>query len=221
MPGDKPLMPRIRMPRVTRPGRASRAASEKTTATKPKTPAKQGNGAEPAATKETKESKESRETNPAAKAADGEKTPDANVQERIEGLQGWMAEIERKQGRMSYFGAVALPIAIVAAGAALYFAITAKDDSATKGAVDALERRVDSLQSVVAKNSKDTQDAINNSIAQLQGSLQALQKQQAQNAANIATLQSQAAALSRRAAAAQPGAAATPGTTTTTPQKNP
>lgn len=213
-----PEMPRIRMPRLTRPGRASRAASESATATKPKAAAtKEGNGAEPAAPKEPKQ---------AAKDTTAAKTPDPNLQERIEGLQGWMAEIERKQGRTAYFGAVALLIAVAAAGAALYFAITATDDSATKGDVDTLERRVDSLQSAVAKNSKDTQDAINNSIAQLQGSIQALQKQQAQNAANIATLQSQVAsgALGKGAAAAQPGVAATPGTTpgtTTTPKKNP
>jgi uncharacterized protein HemX len=215
-----PEMPRIRMPRITRPGRVSRAASESTTATKPKAPTKEGDGAKPAPTKETK---------PAAKGATDAKAPDPNVQERIEGLQGWMAEIERKQGRTTYLGALAVLIAIAAAGAALYFAITAKDDSATKGDVDALEQRVDALQSAVAKNSKDTQDAINNSIAQLQGSIQALQKQQAQNAANISTLQSQVAsgALSKGAAGAQPGAraqpgaAATPGATPTTPKMNP
>ena len=39
-------MPRIRMPRVTRPGRASRAASERTTTTKPAQAAEHGNGAE-------------------------------------------------------------------------------------------------------------------------------------------------------------------------------
>jgi uncharacterized protein HemX len=216
-----PEMPRIRMPRVTRPGRASRAASESTTATKPKAPVKEGNGANPAETKETK---------PAAKGATGATAPDSNVQERIEGLQGWMAEIERRQGRTTFFGALAVLIAIAAAGAALYFGITAKEDSATKGDVDALEQRVDALQSAVAKNSKDTQDAINNSIAQLQGSIQALQKQQAQNAANISTLQSQVAsgalgkggaAGTKQGAAATPGTAATPGATTTTPKKNP
>jgi uncharacterized protein HemX len=183
---------------MTLPGRASRAASEKTTATKPKSEAK---------------------TAP---------KPPPNLQERIEGLQGWMAELERKQARTTYFGAIAVLIAIAAAGAALYFGITTKDDSATKGDVDDLQERVDSLQSAITKNTKNTQDTINSSIAQLQGSIQALQKQQAQNAASISTLQSQAAAgaFNKKGAGAgtpatptTPGAATTPGTTTTTPKK--
>jgi uncharacterized protein HemX len=203
-----PALPRIRLPRVTLPGRASRAAGERTTAAEPKPP----NGATSAATKETK---------PAAKTPATVKGVDPSVQERIQGLQGWMAEIERRQGRMTYFGGVALLVAIAAAGAALYFGLTAKSDSATKGDVDTLQQRVDGLQEAVTQSSKDTQDTINNSIAQLQASIQALQKQQAQNAAAISALQSQAAsgALGKRAAAGAPGAAAAPGTTTTTPNK--
>lgn len=203
-----PEMPRIRMPRVGLPGRASRAGSEKKTATK--AAAKAPNGGKPTAAKETK---------PPAKAAAGAKAPDPNVQERIEGLQGWMAEIERRQGRTAYFGAVAVLIAIAAAGAALYFGITAKNDSATKGDVDALKERVDALQSSVTKNTKDTQNTINATIATLQSSIQALQKQQAQNAASISTLQSQAAAGGKGTAAGTTGTATTPGTTTTTPKK--
>jgi uncharacterized protein HemX len=165
-------------------------------------------------------------TAPAGKAAAGAIPP--NLQERIEGLQGWMAELERKQARTTYFGAIAVLIAIAAAGAALYFGITTKDDSATKGEVDELQGRVDALQSAITKNTKNTQDTINSSIAQLQGSIQALQKQQAQNAASISTLQSQAAAgaFNKKGAAAgtpatptTPGGATTPGTTTTTPKK--
>jgi uncharacterized protein HemX len=207
---------------MTLPCRASRAASEKTTATKPKTEAKTapkpGNGSPPPPEKEP--------TAPAGKSAAGTTPP--NLQERIEGLQGWMAELERKQARTTYFGAIAVLIAIAAAGAALYFGITTKDDSATKGDVDDLQQRVDALQSAITKNTKNTQDTINSSIAQLQGSIQALQKQQAQNAASISTLQSQAAAgaFNKKGAAAgtpatptTPGAATTPGTTTTTPKK--
>jgi len=207
------------MPRVTLPGRTSRAASEKPTAseaaTTPKDAAKEGNGPEAA----TQAKQATAPTQPVA-SAPGTKAPDPNLQERIEGLQGWMAELERKQARTTYFGAVALLIAIAAAGAALYFGITNKNDSATKDDVDALHSRVDALQSAVTKNSKNTQDTINNSIAQLQSSIQALQKQQSQNAANISTLQAQAAsgAFNQKAGNAA-GTTTTPGTTTTTPKK--
>ena len=213
--------PRVRMPRVTLPGRASRAASEKPTAsedvTAPKDAAKKGNGPE-AATTQAKQA--TAPTQPVA-SAPGTKAPDPNLQERMEGLQGWMAELERKQARTTYFGAVALLIAIAAAGAALYFGITNKNDSATKDDVDALHSRVDALQRAVTKNSKNTQDTINNSIAQLQSSIQALQKQQAQNAASISTLQTQAAAgaFTQKAGNAAGTTTTTPGTTTTTPKK--
>ncbi len=85
-------------------------------------------------------------------------------------------------------------IAILAAGAALYFGLTAKSDSATKGDLDALSKRIDALEAATAKNSKDTQTALNASVAQLQQSIAAVQKQQSQNAASIATLQTQASA---------------------------
>src|SRR5829696_5013775 len=98
MPDGRPLMPRIRRPRVTLPGRASRTASERTTGSaaesEPQTATKAGSGTPPTDAKETKA--------PAAKAAAGTAaapTAAPNLQERMEGLQGWMAELERKQAR--------------------------------------------------------------------------------------------------------------------------
>jgi uncharacterized protein HemX len=205
--------PRVRMPRITLPGRAGGRVT-KPTASKAKTKEepKTGNGATPTETKEA--------AKPTTKAATPKKTPDANLQERMEGLQGWMAEIERKQGRMTYFGAAGLVIAILAAGAALYFGLTTKSDSATKGDVDNLTKRIDALEAAATKNSKDTQEALNSSVAQLQQSIAAIQKQQSQNAASISSLQSQASSGAfGKGAATSPGAAAlTPGTTTTTPE---
>jgi uncharacterized protein HemX len=205
--------PRIRMPKVTLPGRSGGTGARKATASKAKTKEvpKAGNGTKPAP------------TTAKTTAAKG-KTPDANLQERMEGLQGWMAEIERKQGRITYFGIAGLLIAILAAGAALYFGLTAKSDSATKSNVDALSKRIDSLEAAATKNSRDTQEALNASVTQLQQSISAIQKQQSENAASISTLQSQAAAgaLGKGAAGGlgaglTPGAT-TPGTTTTTPK---
>jgi uncharacterized protein HemX len=229
MPNGRPLMPRIRMPKVTLPGRASRAASERTTTAKPVTGP--GNGPTPTPKETAPTTAQPAGGTPTApKPAAGATTPQPNLQERIEGLQGWMAEIERKQARLTYFGGLALLLALAAAGVALYFGITNQSDSATKNDLDALTKRVDSLQGAVAKNSKDTQNALNASIAQLQQSISGLQKQQAQAAANISTLQSQVAsgALNQNQTPTTPGAApttpATPGATTTTPnggQKNP
>ena len=185
------------------------------TAAKPKAPAKAGDDTVPAA-------------KAPGEAAAATTAPAPNMQERMEGLQGWMAEIERKQGRMTYFGAAAVLIAILAAGAALYFGITAKNDSGdAMDDLDSLETKVDGLARAVNQSTKQTQDTINNSISQLQGSIADLQKKQAKDAANISTLQSQVQALNRPAAgalnqggAATPTPAPAPGTTTTTPGGN-
>ncbi len=211
------LMPRIRIPKVTLPGRsdsAGRARGKSATRTKTASaPTKAGNGAKAAEAK-AKEAAQPTEAKAATAAKPGAKgkSPEPNLQERIEGLQGWMAEIERKQGRMTYFGIAGVVIALALGGAGLYFGLTAKSDSATKSDVDALTRKIDALQAAATKNSKDTQNALNASAAQLQQSIAAIQKQQAQDAANISTLQSQASsgALGKGA-----GATVTPGTTTT------
>jgi hypothetical protein len=248
MPDGRPLMPRIRMPRFTRPGRASRGpnADEETASTKAVSKpdeAAPGNGAEPA-TKEVRPADDAAGDAPAkerapagagatsataagpgaaaaspttgAKPAETATATEPSLTERVEGLQGWMADLERKQARLTYFGGLALLLALGAAGAALYFGLTAHNDSAKKGDLGALTDRVNSLQSAVSKNSKDTQNALNASIAQLQQSISGLQKQQSTAQQTLSALQSQvnAAQLSaKNAAPVTPGT----GTTTTTP----
>jgi uncharacterized protein HemX len=223
-------VPRIRMPKVSLPGRsdsAGRTRGKSSTATAPKPQAKPGNGDKPTETKEvpTKEAATPAQAKSAATKTAAGSTPEPNLQERMEGLQGWMAEIERKQGRITYFGAAGLLIAVLIAGAGLYFGLTTKSDSATKSDVDALTKKVDALQAAATKNSKDTQNALNASVAQLQTSIAALQKQAGQNSANIATLQSQATAgafgKGAAGAAGAAGTTLTPGATTTTTPKNP
>jgi uncharacterized protein HemX len=210
------LTPRIRMPKVTLPGRASSGG------TKTAEPKEAPTEAAPTKEEPTKEAAEETAKPSPPKDGDKAKGPEPNLQERMEGLQGWMAEIERKQGRITYFGLAGLLIAILAAGAALYFGLTTKSDSATKSDVNALTKKVDALQAAATKNSKDTQTAINSSVAGLQATIATLQKQQSQDSANIATLQSQASAGAfSKGAGVGAGTTLTPGATTTTTPKKP
>jgi uncharacterized protein HemX len=216
--------PRFRMPRVSMPtfsrGGGARPADSATTETQPEEAAKaESNPPEAAkAGSGTTSGTTNAPTTPVA-AKTGTGSADPNLQDRVEGLQVWVAEIERKQARRTYFGALAVLLAIAAAGAALYFGLTNRSDSAKKSDLDALTTRVDSLEGAVTKNSKDTQNALNASIAQLQQSISGLQKQQAKTAATISTLQSQVAA-NAAAKGAAAGAAPTGTTTTaTTPGK--
>jgi uncharacterized protein HemX len=216
--------PRFRMPRVSMPtfsrGGGPRPADSATTETQPEEAAKaESNPPEAAkAGSGTTSGTTNAPTTPVA-AKTGTGSADPNLQDRVEGLQVWVAEIERKQARRTYFGALAVLLAIAAAGAALYFGLTNRSDSAKKSDLDALTTRVDSLEGAVTKNSKDTQNALNASIAQLQQSISGLQKQQTKTAATISTLQSQVAA-NAAAKGAAAGAAPTGTTTTaTTPGK--
>ena len=217
------LMPRIRMPKVTLPGRsdsAGRPRDKPAAATKPAAEARTNpaTGAKEAQARTTEATRES------SKQPTKGDEPEPSLQEHMEGLQGRMAEIERKQGRLTYFGIAGIVLALLAGGAALYIGLAAKSDSATKSDVDALTKKVDALQAAATKNSKETQNALNASAAQLQASISALQRQQSQNAASIATLQSQATAGAfgkGAAAGTTPGAALTPGATTTTTPKKP
>jgi uncharacterized protein HemX len=209
-----PQLPRVRMPKVSLPGRSrgtAPARGRKAAPAKAKQAGKAGDGVTPAEAKTAEKA-----TTTPALGAKG-KAPEPNLQERMEGLQGWMAEIERRQGRITYFGGAAVVIAILAAGAALYFGLTAKSDSVSKSDFNDLKAKVDQLSSAAAKSSKDTQQALNASAAQLQASIAALQQQQAQNAAKISTLQTQVAAGAASKGAA--GTTITPPTTTTTPKK--
>lgn len=229
--------PRVRIPKVTLPGRSGDTATEKVSASKKaEEEPKDGNGEKPADSKAATETKETQEaaskgappkeasgTKPSGtKSATGAKAPEPNMQERMEGLQGWMAEIERKQGRITYFGIAGVVIALLAAGAALYVGLTAKSDSATKSDLNALTKRIDALEAAATKNSKDTQAALNSSVSQLQQSIAAVQKQQSQNAASISSLQTQATAGAfSKGAAAGAGTTLTPGATTTTTATKP
>jgi len=201
--------PRIRMPRVTLPRRSRGAGAAPAGSSQAPTKARAAAKTDAAAKSEapTKEA--------APKAAATRKAPAPDLTERMEGLQGWMAELERKQARLTYFGAAGVLIAILAAGAAIYFGLTAKQDSAKKSDVDELSKRVDSLQGAVTKNSKDTQATLNDTVNRLQASIAAIQKQQSQQAAKLSALQTQVAAgaLNQKGA----GAALGTGTTATTP----
>jgi hypothetical protein len=147
-------------------------------------------------------------------AAAGAKPPDPNLNERMEGLQGWMAEIERKQGRITFFGTVAVAIAVLAAGAALYFAI-ATPDSASKDDFDDLEAQVETLQKEISQATADQArlKALNSSIQSLDARLAAGEQKTAQTASEVAALKSQVAK-----AAATPAVTPTP---TPTPAPTP
>jgi hypothetical protein len=181
----------------------SSKTTEEAPATKPTNgaEAKSAPGAKPAAT--------------TTAATAGSKPPEPNLNERMEGLQGWMAEIERKQGRITFFSTVGTAIAVLAAGAALYFAI-ATPKSASKDDFDDLKSEVRALQGEVSAATQDQASLkqLRLSIQGLDARIAAAEQKGNQNAGEIATLKQQAAQAAAQAAATPAPTPALPPTTT-------
>jgi cell division protein FtsB len=210
--GSRLLTPKVSLPVGPRGGRAKRRGGTKTRSAAARSSAStkttEATGAKPGA----------KSTAAAAKAgADGKaaaskkKPPAPNMQERMEGLQGWMAEIERKQGRMTYFGGAAALLALLASGAAVYLGVTTQSGKASKDDVDALKTQVDGLQQAVTKNTAATQKTLNQTVTGLQSTMQGLEQKEAQDAAKIANLQSQVSSGALSQPAPTPGTTVTPG----------
>src|SRR5687768_9672797 len=66
-----------------------------------------------------------------ASASKGRAKPAPNLNERMEGLQGWMAEIERKQDRMTKIGGGAAIVAVLASAAALALGVIGMQSNAS------------------------------------------------------------------------------------------
>ncbi len=101
-----------------------------------------------------------------------------------------MAELERKQGRMTYFGAAATALAVLAAAAALYLAITTPN-SASKDDFDDLEAQVQTLQEQINQATADQArlKALNSSIQSLDSRVAASEQKANQQASEIAARQ--------------------------------
>ncbi len=136
----------------------------------------------------------------------------------MEGLQGWMAEIERKQRRMTYFGGAAVALAVLAAAAALFLAITTPN-SASKDEFDDLEAEVKTLQGQVSDATQDQANLkqLNSSIQSLNSRVAAAEQKATQNATEIATLKKQVAQAAAAAAAPTPPTTTTPAKPGSTP----
>jgi uncharacterized protein HemX len=221
------------VPRPRNPFRKSKddASSEaKTTEAKPKKRSKLSAakiaGPKPVSSKETPPKAEPKKPDEAAKTAAAapaptpavatKKPPAPNVQERIEGLQGWMAEIERKQGRMTYFGAAALLVALLASAAAIYLGITNQQNSADKDDFESLETRVTEIGDSLKSSTEEQLKTLNSNLAALEQRLDAIDQKQKQTDTAIQDLQKQ---INQQAAATTDAAAQ--GTTTPTAPATP
>lgn len=69
------------------------------------------------------------------------------VSRRLDGLRGWLDELDRKIGRRSVVFLVLMALAIGAAGAAIYLSLSRASDA---DRIDALETRIENLEAAAS-----------------------------------------------------------------------
>lgn len=164
------------------------------TGTRPTVPAAPSQGAA-AARPET--------ATPAAKPTEGD------VVERLDGIRGWLGDLDSTVGVRSRIGLVLAAIAIGAAGAAIYLSLDAKSQSASNSDVGNLRGDVDSLQ--------DELSNISGQLDTLQSSVGAARSQASGANATASSLEAQIRRLKADVKELQQTASAAPTTVPTVP----
>jgi len=127
----------------------------------------------------------------AGKASAGKKAPTPNMKERMEGLQGWMAEIEKKQSRMTRFGGAAAILAVAASGGALALGIINQQNAATDDDIDELQERVDGLVPALEQQTEKQLKGINTRLDTIEQRIGAVEQKQTQTDSQVQSLQNQ------------------------------
>jgi HAMP domain-containing protein len=91
----------------------------------------------------------------------------------LDGLRAWIGEVERKLGMRTRVFLVLVAIAIGGAGAAIYLAIEAENNSVSRDDLQAVEERVEAAGGGASAASLQTQ------ITQLQSEISALRAESA------------------------------------------
>lgn len=117
--------------------------------------------------------------------AGGTTIPPPDLPARIDGVRGWLDQIEHRQSRISYFGIAGLLIALATAAVALYLGIGAQQEKASRTGLDEVKAQVGRVQAEAAASLDNQVKALNGRINSLQLRLTVAeqQAQQAQQAA--------------------------------------
>jgi uncharacterized protein HemX len=90
------------------------------------------------------------------------------VEEQIEGLRAWIAQIDRKLGIRSWAGGLAVVLALAAGIVGVVLAMSAKDESATKTEVKAVRDQVSASTQEASQATKDTLAGLSDRIDALE-----------------------------------------------------
>lgn len=94
----------------------------------------------------------------------------------MEGVQGWMAEIEKRQRLMAYIGGGLAAAAIILGIAALTLALINNSNGATQEDVDEINARLDVIQTEVKSATEEQLQSVSDSLTDLQSRVGALEQ---------------------------------------------
>lgn len=84
----------------------------------------------------------------------------ATVEQRLEGLRAWIAQLDRRLGVRTYIGAAVAVLALAAGIVGVVLALSAKDESATREDVSELRGEVEDVQRKASETAEDELTAI-------------------------------------------------------------
>jgi septal ring factor EnvC (AmiA/AmiB activator) len=113
----------------------------------------------------------------------------ADPQQRIDGLRSWLAQVERRLGVRSYIGAALAVLALAAAGAAIYLALTTREDAATDADVQNLREELTGVRESAAEAAQQDVQTINEALADLEDRIGKLENDQGSFEAELSVAQ--------------------------------
>ena len=185
------------------------ATAEQPAAPAPPPPASPGGGSAPAPG--------ATPSSPAAPAAAAvtRKPTEGEIIERLDGIRGWLGDLDNTVRNRSRIGLVLAAIAIGAAGAAIYLSLDAKNQSASNNDVGSLRKDVSDLSDQVEANSKDA-TALKGSVGAARSQAGAANAAANQVQSQVKQLQSQVKQLQQVASNPQTTTVTAPAPRTTT-----
>lgn len=179
------MSPRIPRPRL--PRRRGKAGAEDVPAPESGAPAKQsGDAPEPGKTEPPKDGPK-----PAPKPGEKPEIParPASVEERLDGIGSWLAQVDRKLGIRTYALGAALVLALAAAAVSLVLVLQLRDDAATKDDIGALSEQISAAEESAAQTAAEEIDALGDRMSQLESRVTALQGGQTDTDQQISVLE--------------------------------
>jgi uncharacterized protein HemX len=166
-------------------------------------------------------------TGPDSPAAAAGKPGETEVGARLDGMRGWLGDLDRTVGVRSRIGLVLAAVAIGAAGAAIYLSLDAKQQSASDKDVSELQSRLGDVEREASDTAQDVtslKSRVDNATQQASGAsgtVKSLQSQVKQLQTDIADVKQSIKAVSAKAESAartstapETGSNASPGDTT-------